>query len=196
MHAEPLSLCGRAYLSGAAALTVLEFSVAACAQDTEFPGVVARPGGTARTSQDYAYQTLRCNVDMLKIIQLGLCFCDAQGNIHPGTCTWQFNFHFSLTSDMYAQDSIDLLSKSGIDFVTHEKDGINPSEFGEWLCTSGIVLNEEIKWYRLALSERSEHSNNSSAEQDNAAHELTCVLLACVFFTGFLSTPVSISVTY
>ena len=58
-------------------------------QDTEFPGVVARPGGTFKTSPDYAYQTLKCNVDMLKIIQLGLCFCDAQGNIHPGTCTWQ-----------------------------------------------------------------------------------------------------------
>ena len=58
------------------------------AMDTEFPGVVARPTAF-KTSADYAYQTLKCNVDILKIIQLGLCFCDAKGNIHPGTCTWQ-----------------------------------------------------------------------------------------------------------
>lgn len=58
------------------------------AMDTEFPGVVARPTAF-KTSSDYAYQTLKCNVDILKIIQLGLCFCDAKGNIHPGTCTWQ-----------------------------------------------------------------------------------------------------------
>jgi CCR4-NOT transcription complex subunit 7/8 len=108
--------------------------------------VVARPGGTARTSSDYQYQLLKCNCDMLKIIQLGLCFCDAEGRIHPGTCTWQFNFSFSLSSDMYAQDSIDLLSKSGIDFAQHEKNGISPQDFGEWLLTSGIVLNEEVKW--------------------------------------------------
>jgi len=108
--------------------------------------VVARPGGTARDSSDYQYQLLKTNCDMLKIIQLGLCFCDAEGRIHPGTCTWQFNFSFSLSTDMYAQDSIDLLSKSGIDFAAHEKNGISPQDFGEWLLTSGIVLNEEVKW--------------------------------------------------
>lgn len=117
------------------------------AMDTEFPGIVARPVGSHKTSNDYQYQTLRTNVDLLKIIQLGLCFCDAQGNLPPsGTCTWQFNFAFSLTSDMYAQDSIDLLSKSGIDFNAHERDGIQTSDFAEWLMTSGIVLNEEVKW--------------------------------------------------
>jgi CCR4-NOT transcription complex subunit 7/8 len=30
-----------------------------CGQDTEFPGVVARPIGTFKTSSDYHYQTLR-----------------------------------------------------------------------------------------------------------------------------------------
>jgi len=34
--------------------------------DTEFPGVVARPTGSFRTSTEYHYQTLRCNVNMLK----------------------------------------------------------------------------------------------------------------------------------
>lgn len=65
-------------------------------QDTEFPGVVARPVGNFRSSTDYHYQTLRCNVDLLKIIQLGLTFADSEGNYPLGTCTWQFNFKFNL----------------------------------------------------------------------------------------------------
>ena len=48
--------------------------------------------------------------------------------------------------DMYAQDSIDLLAKAGIDFKEHNARGINVTDFGELLMTSGIVLNEDIKW--------------------------------------------------
>lgn len=65
-------------------------------QDTEFPGVVARPIGNFTTTTDYLYQTMRCNVDLLKIIQIGLTLSDANGNRPPDVCTWQFNFHFSL----------------------------------------------------------------------------------------------------
>eukprot|EP00966_Prymnesium_polylepis_P127526 2949632-Prymnesium_polylepis.1 len=64
--------------------------------DTEFPGVVARPIGTFKSSSDFHYQTLRCNVDLLKIIQLGLTFCNEEGELAPGVCTYQFNFKFSL----------------------------------------------------------------------------------------------------
>ncbi|CAO3667465.1 unnamed protein product [Rhizopus stolonifer] len=49
------------------------------AMDTEFPGV-----------------TLRCNVDLLKIIQLGVTFANQYGNLPGNICTWQFNFKFSL----------------------------------------------------------------------------------------------------
>lgn len=116
------------------------------AMDTEFPGVVARPIGCFKNSHDYHYQTLKCNVDLLKIIQLGLSFCDEDGNLLSGVCTWQFNFKFNLSEDMYAQDSIDLLAKSGIDFKEHDAKGIDVSDFGEILMTSGIVLNEDVKW--------------------------------------------------
>jgi len=116
------------------------------AMDTEFPGVVARPIGCFKDSHDYHYQTLKCNVDLLKIIQLGLSFCNADGKYLPGTCTWQFNFKFNLSEDMYAQDSIDLLSKSGIDFKEHDAKGIDVSDFGAVLMTSGIVLNEDVRW--------------------------------------------------
>lgn len=52
--------------------------------DTEFPGVVARPSGMFASSSDYLYQLLRCNVDLLKIIQLGLTFLDENGKTPKG----------------------------------------------------------------------------------------------------------------
>lgn len=64
--------------------------------DTEFPGVVARPIGDFRSPGDYQYQLLRCNVDLLHIIQLGLTFMDEDGKTPPGYSTWQFNFKFNL----------------------------------------------------------------------------------------------------
>ena len=60
--------------------------------------MVARPIGTFKSSSDFHYQTLRCNVDLLKIIQLGLTFCNEDGELAPGVCTYQFNFKFSLRS--------------------------------------------------------------------------------------------------
>ncbi|KAG2222761.1 hypothetical protein INT45_013125 [Circinella minor] len=116
------------------------------AMDTEFPGVVARPIGTFKTSSDYHYQTLRCNVDLLKIIQLGVTFADEHGNLPRNVCTWQFNFKFNLSDDMYAQDSIELLTKSGIDFKKHEEYGIDVEHFGELLISSGFVLLDDVKW--------------------------------------------------
>jgi len=81
--------------------------------DTEFPGVVARPIGDFKTAADYLYQLLRCNVDLLRIIQLGLSFFDEDGKTPTDQyTTWQFNFKFNLSEDMYAQDSIELLTNS------------------------------------------------------------------------------------
>lgn len=65
---------------------------------------------------------------------------------NSGYCTWQFNFKFNINTDMFAQDSIDLLKNSGIQFDKHEEDGIDPYDFAELLMTSGIVLNDNVKW--------------------------------------------------
>ena len=135
----------------------------------------------------------RCNVDMLKLIQLGMTFVDAEGNLPSCSgelCVWQFNFRldgkldggrkaavsscccsllqelsqlascreFKLSDDMYAQDSIELLKQSGIDFFQNEKRGIDVSQFGELLMTSGIVLNDEVRdlcLYLLYVLQRS-----------------------------------------
>ncbi len=47
---------------------------------------------------------------------------------------------------MYASDSIELLQGSGIQFHRMETDGIDPLTFSEYLYTSGIVLNEDMRW--------------------------------------------------
>lgn len=112
-------------------------------QDTEFPGIVARPTSNAL---DYNYRTVKYNVDLLKVIQLGLTFADSRGCLAEGTCTWQFNFRFDLNEDMYAQNSIDFLKQSGIDFDKQQKKGVDVHEFGELIMNSGLVMNEDVKW--------------------------------------------------
>jgi CCR4-NOT transcription complex subunit 7/8 len=114
--------------------------------DTEFPGVVAKPVGNFKSQSSFAYQQLRCNVDLLKIIQLGISLSDGEGNRPLPVNTWQFNFVFSLDTDMYAQESIDLLIQAKIDFKEHEKRGIEIEEFGEAMLTSGLVMSEDVVW--------------------------------------------------
>lgn len=86
---------------------------------------------------------------MLKVIQLGITLADENGDfaqVDGQVSTWQFNFRFSLTEDMYASESIDLLTKSGLDFKKHQEHGIDPQKFGELLITSGLVMLPEVKW--------------------------------------------------
>ena len=86
---------------------------------------------------------------MLKLIQLGLTFTDQEGNlplIGNHYCIWQFNFReFNLKDDMYAQDSIELLKQSGIDFQANEERGIDVQRFGELLRVSGVVLSDKVR---------------------------------------------------
>jgi len=98
------------------------------------------------SATEIQYQTLRCNVDMLKLIQLGLSFTDGEGNWAEGCTCWQFNFKFSLSGDMFAQDSIELLKTSGIDFDKFEEFGIDVHTFGELMMMSGLVLTDDVKW--------------------------------------------------
>jgi CCR4-NOT transcription complex subunit 7/8 len=115
------------------------------AMDTEFPGVIAKPVTETYTT-DYHYKSLKVNVDLLKIIQLGLSFADENGNLCKDCPCWQFNFAFDLDGDMFAQDSIDLLTNSGISFQDHAMHGIDPQLFGELLMVSGLVLDDRVKW--------------------------------------------------
>ena len=101
--------------------------------DTEFPGIVAKPVGIFSSADEYKYQLVKCNVELLKLIQLGITLFDGSGNLPKGVCTWQFNFKFNLMEDLYAEDSIDLLQSSGLDFEKHSFQGIETLDFAEIL---------------------------------------------------------------
>lgn len=116
------------------------------AMDTEFPGVVAKPVGSFRTTHEFYYQSVRCNVNLLKIIQLGITLMNERGEVPDKCCTWQFNFRFSLTEDIYAQDSIDLLKNGGLNFDYFATHGIDVGHFAELLTSSGLVLCEDVRW--------------------------------------------------
>jgi len=114
--------------------------------DTEFPGIVARPIGTYSKSE-YNYQTLRCNVDMLRLIQLGITFANEKGDSPPNVpTTLQFHFRFDLGDEMYSAESIDMLKRAGIDFKRHGDGGIELEDFAELLISSGLVMNPAITW--------------------------------------------------
>ena len=119
--------------------------------------------GNFPSKADYHYQCLRCNVDLLKLIQLGITLFSVEGDVPPAQadqplnrtcsnnlvmcpCTWTFNFQFSLQNDMYSQDSIDMLQKAGVDFNKCEEQGIDPDTFGSVLITSGLVLEPSVSW--------------------------------------------------
>lgn len=136
--------------------------------DTEFPGIVARPMGSFRGKSDYHYQCLRTNVDMLKVIQIGMTFFNEDGEMPPARppvndvdlgpasrrtasqgqfpCSWQFNFKFSLKEDMYNEKSIESLQQAGIDFNLLERDGIDPHAFAALLIPSGMVCFDDVRW--------------------------------------------------
>ena len=123
--------------------------------------------GGFRGKSDYHYQCLRTNVDMLKVIQIGLTLFNEDGESPPpkplgdgpasavsrrggpqgpAPCSWQFNFKFSLKDDMYNEKSIESLQQAGIDFGLLERDGIDPKEFAALLIPSGLVCFPEVKW--------------------------------------------------
>ncbi|KAK8124849.1 CCR4-NOT transcription complex subunit 7 [Apiospora kogelbergensis] len=139
------------------------------AMDTEFPGIVGRPMGSFIDKSDYHYQTLRVNVDMLKIIQVGLALFNEKGETPPSKPTaemmercpvirkyfaahgnlpiaWQFNFHFDLKADMANISSIESLREAGIDFERLEREGIDSVKFAIRVLASGLVQVEDVKW--------------------------------------------------
>ena len=118
--------------------------------------------GAFTTRADYHYQTLRCNVDLLKMIQLGITLFDNNGvsppaypsetspetkrSQPPAPCTWQFNFEFSIETDMCNQESINFLTEHGLDLEQHEQNGIDPAQFGAALIASGMAMFEDVRW--------------------------------------------------
>lgn len=92
------------------------------------------------------YSILKKNVDELKIIQVGLTLFDSNGNMPEVFPTWQFNFKFDDKKDKHNTESIDMLKSYGINFNLLQSQGISMEKFGELLITSGLILNENVRW--------------------------------------------------
>ena len=113
--------------------------------DTEYPGIVYI---VQNLTKDFYYKTLKLNVDSLKLIQLGITLTNSKGE-YPKNYpyhTWQFNLEFDINNDKYAQNSLNLLINSGIDFNKLKKNGIKHKDFAEYFMISGLVLNPNINW--------------------------------------------------
>ena len=113
--------------------------------DTEFPGT---PYYVNTYSKDFYFRTLKMNVDLLKIIQLGITLTNEKGEFPKNYPyhTWQFNFHFDKNTDKILPASLHLLEQCGIDFDKLKSKGIKQQFFAEYFMVSGLVLNPDITW--------------------------------------------------
>ena len=68
-------------------------------------------GVAADAESWFRYQCLKMNVDILRVIQIGITFSDDDGNFPTDSpSTWQFHFSFSLHSDTCAPSPAALAS--------------------------------------------------------------------------------------
>lgn len=153
------------------------------AMDTLLPGVVVQPTGPFDSYVEYNYQTLKCNVDLTRCLQISITLADADGVRPKGISTWRFNFAYDACKDFLVQDRRDALR---LDFEKHEAHGIESSQFGELLMSSGLVLNDEVKWIIFCGS--SSFSERPPAEQisGHASGEQACVTFNGMYNFGYL----------
>jgi len=164
------------------------------AVDTEYPGVVVRPILSYRDKNQYRYFTTKANVDMLRVIQVGLTLLNEEGMPRSGICTWNFNFRFDLNADMFAPDSIQLLEDAGLEFDNHKRKGIEMMHFGELLMTSGLVLSDKVQWicfhgaYDFAYLLRILIGLNALPEDEKAFFELLNIYFPNILDVKYLMT--------
>ncbi|KAK4753738.1 hypothetical protein SAY87_001842 [Trapa incisa] len=131
--------------------------------DTEFPGVVFAPSASDGTPAALThrhglrgprdqYRFLKRNVDALKLIQVGLTFSDAGGNL-PGLGTsttgfiWEFNFAgFNAARDPHSPESVALLRCQGVDLERNREEGVDCRRFAQLMLTSGLLFNQSVTW--------------------------------------------------
>ncbi|KAH7420966.1 hypothetical protein KP509_13G033300 [Ceratopteris richardii] len=94
--------------------------------DTKFPGSLKLDFLCSEqdSNEDSTYRTLKANVNMMKLIQVGITLVDNWGRlpmIEGAYCIWQFNL---CDFDIFVKASIQLLQISGIDFERNLRDGL------------------------------------------------------------------------
>lgn len=98
------------------------------ALDTEFPGCIRDGPWTA--SRKTQHEALRCNVDLMRPLQLGLAVATRDGEVLG---VWSFNLHFDLAKDLHTESSIAFLQAAGIEFWRHAAEGIDADVLGKLL---------------------------------------------------------------
>ncbi|KAJ6981776.1 CCR4-associated factor 1 [Populus alba x Populus x berolinensis] len=101
--------------------------------DTEFPGTLflsnLDKSLLSQAPPSHNYRLMKYNVDLLKIIQLGM------------------TLDFNIEHDPYNDESIGLLERQGIDLKKNREKGIDSSDFAWMVLTSGLVFNNcSITW--------------------------------------------------
>lgn len=114
------------------------------AMDTEFPGILFNI--QMEKTSDSGYRMLKQNVDLLKLIQMGITLSNEKGEKPKDVHTWQFNLNFSVPNDKHNPDSINLLKEAGINFEEMSEHGIDHMVFSDLLMSSGLVVNDDITW--------------------------------------------------
>jgi CCR4-NOT transcription complex subunit 7/8 len=125
--------------------------------DTEFPGIIFFPKfenkyksfftesikNNNEIIKNYNYDTIKLNVDNLKIIQIGISLYNP---LNKEKKTYQFNLNFNIKKEKYSNSSIELLQKSGINFLKLQQEGIDYDIFSEYIMKSNLIFNEKITW--------------------------------------------------
>ncbi|XP_061961779.1 probable CCR4-associated factor 1 homolog 11 [Populus nigra] len=123
------------------------------ALDTEFPGTIFQlnrdKSWLSHATPYENYCLMKWNVDLLKIIQLGMALSDSHGNLPSfGTefhYAWQFNFRdFNIKHDHHNEESIGLLERQGIDLKKNREKGIDSSDFERLILSLLILTKREL----------------------------------------------------
>lgn len=104
------------------------------AMDMEFPGF---PCNDPQFSPPAVHhQALRCNVDQLWPIQVGVAVMGADGMQHG---VWTFNLRFDPAVDTHTEESLTFLCRAGLDIPRHRTEGISALELGCKLAHSSLI---------------------------------------------------------
>jgi len=109
-------------------------SEAIVAMDMEFPGF---PCNDPQFSPPAVHhQALRCNVDQLWPVQLGVAIMSTTGQQYG---VWTFNLRFDPDVDAHTDESLTFLRNAGLDLPRHRREGIAALTLGCKLAHSNLL---------------------------------------------------------
>lgn len=59
---------------------------------------------------------------------------------------WHFQIIHHCRKDIQQHEAADFLAQHGVDMAHSDAEGIDPAYFGELMFSSGLAMNESLKW--------------------------------------------------